>query len=79
LDAARAAEGPFVIVVPIEQQRWLPDGGSWWDVAPAEVSSDSETAAKRSEYVSQRESEQRFYSASGVVATETHGKPGSKQ
>jgi len=58
---ARQEEGPSVIVVPVQKQQWLPASGAWWDVAPAEVSSDPETANKRAEYEAQRSREQRHY------------------
>jgi 3D-(3,5/4)-trihydroxycyclohexane-1,2-dione acylhydrolase (decyclizing) len=73
LAAARAIDGPVVIVVPVEKQRWLPDGGSWWDVAPAEVSTDSTVNELRREYVRGREAEQRFYPPS-EVATATYAR-----
>ena len=50
LAAARAASGPVVIVVPTEPHMFLPPSGVWWDVAPAEVSSESGIAAKRAAY-----------------------------
>jgi 3D-(3,5/4)-trihydroxycyclohexane-1,2-dione acylhydrolase (decyclizing) len=71
LVAAREIDGPVVIVVPVEKQRWLPDGGCWWDVAPAEVSSGGSVNKIRREYVAGREAEQRFYPAS-TVATPTY-------
>ncbi|HLY48639.1 MAG TPA: 3D-(3,5/4)-trihydroxycyclohexane-1,2-dione acylhydrolase (decyclizing) [Solirubrobacteraceae bacterium] len=51
LAAARAAEGPVVIVVPTEPHTFLPPSGVWWDVAPAEVSGDESIATKRAAYV----------------------------
>ena len=46
--APGAARGPrrdvgtCVIVAEVEKHRFLPGGGVWWDVAPAEVSQDAE-------------------------------------
>jgi 3D-(3,5/4)-trihydroxycyclohexane-1,2-dione acylhydrolase (decyclizing) len=74
LAAAHEIDGPVVIVVPVEKQRWLPDGGSWWDVAPAEVSSEGTVNELRREYVQAREAEQRFYPPS-TVATATYARP----
>jgi 3D-(3,5/4)-trihydroxycyclohexane-1,2-dione acylhydrolase (decyclizing) len=50
LAAARGAAGPVVVVVPTEPHTFLPPAGVWWDVAPAEVSSEPGIAAKRAAY-----------------------------
>jgi 3D-(3,5/4)-trihydroxycyclohexane-1,2-dione acylhydrolase (decyclizing) len=66
LEAADAHDGPTVIVVSVEQQWWLPESGSWWDIAPAEVASDEATMASRREYEQGRSSEPRYYFPSGT-------------
>jgi 3D-(3,5/4)-trihydroxycyclohexane-1,2-dione acylhydrolase (decyclizing) len=66
LEAADAHDGPTVIVVSVEQQWWLPESGSWWDIAPAEVASDEATMASRREYEQGRSSELRYYFPSGT-------------
>jgi 3D-(3,5/4)-trihydroxycyclohexane-1,2-dione acylhydrolase (decyclizing) len=50
LAAAREATGATVIVVPTEPHTFLPPSGVWWDVAPAEVSSEASIAGKRAAY-----------------------------
>ena len=41
LREARAERRTCVIVAEVEKHRFLPGGGTWWDVAPAEVSQDA--------------------------------------
>ena len=50
LRQARAETRPCVIVAEVEKHRVLPGGGSWWDVAPAEVSLEPKTQELRAEY-----------------------------
>ena len=62
--AARGAaprRGTCVIVAEIEKHRFLPGGGVWWDVAPAEVSHDPMTQKLRAEYEHDRSRLQRFH------------------
>jgi 3D-(3,5/4)-trihydroxycyclohexane-1,2-dione acylhydrolase (decyclizing) len=46
----RNAQGPVVIVVPTIQHANLPASNVWWDVAPAEVSTQPWVAAIRKDY-----------------------------
>jgi 3D-(3,5/4)-trihydroxycyclohexane-1,2-dione acylhydrolase (decyclizing) len=46
----RGHPGPVVIVVPAIPHADLPGAGTWWDVAPAEVSELAATGALRAEY-----------------------------
>ncbi len=50
LKETRSATGPIVIVVPTVQHALLPGAGVWWDVAPAEVSTQAWIAPLRQEY-----------------------------
>jgi 3D-(3,5/4)-trihydroxycyclohexane-1,2-dione acylhydrolase (decyclizing) len=50
LTSTREAQGPVVIVVPTVPHVDLPGGDVWWDVAPAEVSSQEWVNKLRSEY-----------------------------
>jgi len=61
LDAARQQSGPSVIVCETEPHRYLPDGGVWWDVAPAEVSGLAEVRSRREQYETDRDALQRFH------------------
>ena len=47
---ARTLKGPVVIVVPTIQHANLPASNVWWDVAPAEVSTQPWVAAIRKDY-----------------------------
>ena len=49
-----------MIVCETEPHRYLPDGGVWWDVAPAEVSALPEVQERRAEYERDRDELQRF-------------------
>ncbi len=60
LDVARAATGTTVIVVEVTRYDDLPPSEAWWDVAPAEVSAEPETQARRADYEAARRS-QRYY------------------
>ncbi len=61
LREARDHRGASVIVAEIEKHRFLPGGGVWWDVAPAEVSQDPTTQALRADYERDRRRFQRFH------------------
>ena len=50
LDETRACAGPVVIVVPTIQHASLPPAGVWWDVAPAEISTQEWIEPIRQEY-----------------------------
>ncbi|MHB8647935.1 MAG: 3D-(3,5/4)-trihydroxycyclohexane-1,2-dione acylhydrolase (decyclizing) [Thermomicrobiales bacterium] len=50
-----------VIVVETEPHRYLPGAGVWWDVAPAEVTTDPVTDERRTAYENERAQLQRFY------------------
>jgi 3D-(3,5/4)-trihydroxycyclohexane-1,2-dione acylhydrolase (decyclizing) len=61
LRAARSEPRTCVIVVETEKHRFLPGGGVWWDVAPAEVSKDPKTRELRAGYEADRQRLQRFH------------------
>ena len=61
LAEAREEARPCVIVVETEPHHYLPGSGVWWDVAPAEVTSDGVTKELRADYEKEREGLQRFY------------------
>lgn len=61
LREARKETRSCVIVAEIEKHRYVPGAGTWWDVAPAEVSNSGATQALRSEYERDRSALQRFY------------------
>jgi len=61
LREARAEQRSCVIVAEIEKHRYLPGGGIWWDVAPAEVTQDGVTQELRAAYEEERARLQRFY------------------
>jgi 3D-(3,5/4)-trihydroxycyclohexane-1,2-dione acylhydrolase (decyclizing) len=61
LREARAERRPCVIVAEVEKHRFLPGGGTWWDVAPAEVSQDPKTQELRAEYERDRSRLQRLH------------------
>jgi 3D-(3,5/4)-trihydroxycyclohexane-1,2-dione acylhydrolase (decyclizing) len=58
---ARTERRTCVIVAEVEKHRFLPGGGVWWDVAPAEVSRDPATQKLRAEYEADRERLQRYH------------------
>jgi 3D-(3,5/4)-trihydroxycyclohexane-1,2-dione acylhydrolase (decyclizing) len=58
---ARDEERSCVIVVETEPHRYLPGSGVWWDVAPAEATTDSVTDERRTAYENERAQLQRFY------------------
>jgi 3D-(3,5/4)-trihydroxycyclohexane-1,2-dione acylhydrolase (decyclizing) len=60
LAEARAESGPCVIVVETDKYARGPSSEVWWDVAPAEVSTDEVTREARSNYERGRE-QQRYY------------------
>ncbi|MGO9924416.1 MAG: 3D-(3,5/4)-trihydroxycyclohexane-1,2-dione acylhydrolase (decyclizing) [Isosphaeraceae bacterium] len=61
LREARAERRTCVIVAETEKHRFLPGGGIWWDVAPAEVSQDPKTRALRAGYEQDRQRLQRLH------------------
>lgn len=61
LAQARKENRPCVIVAEVEKHRYLPGAGVWWDVAPAEVTSDPVTARLRAQYEEERRRLQKFY------------------
>lgn len=63
LDAARAYDGPAVIVAETLPHVDLPGAEAWWDVAPAEVSGDPVVQQLRAEYDADRARLQRFHYA----------------
>ena len=50
---AKAASGPFVVVIDTDPYPSTPDGGHWWDVAVPEVSSRAEVEKARAAYEDQ--------------------------
>jgi 3D-(3,5/4)-trihydroxycyclohexane-1,2-dione acylhydrolase (decyclizing) len=50
LEETRGHQGPVVIVVPVIPHVDLPGAGTWWDVAPSEVSDDETVRRMRTEY-----------------------------
>ncbi|WP_171175472.1 3D-(3,5/4)-trihydroxycyclohexane-1,2-dione acylhydrolase (decyclizing) [Ruegeria sp. HKCCD8929] len=50
LARAKAATGPFVVVIDTDPYPSTPDGGHWWDVAVPEVSDRDEVNAARKGY-----------------------------
>ena len=61
LREARAEPRTCVIVAEVEKHRFLPGGGTWWDVAPAEVSQDARTRELRPEYERDRDRLQKLH------------------
>jgi 3D-(3,5/4)-trihydroxycyclohexane-1,2-dione acylhydrolase (decyclizing) len=61
LREARTERRACVIVAETEKNRFLPGGGVWWDVAPAEVSQDPATQKLRAEYERDRAKLQRYH------------------
>jgi 3D-(3,5/4)-trihydroxycyclohexane-1,2-dione acylhydrolase (decyclizing) len=61
LDEARRQPRTCVIVVETRTSPSLPPAGMWWDVAPAEVTSDSQTQELRAAYESRRKELQRYH------------------
>jgi len=61
LQEARAETRACVIVAEIEKHRYLPGGGIWWDVAPAETTEDGVTQELRAAYEEERARLQRLY------------------
>jgi 3D-(3,5/4)-trihydroxycyclohexane-1,2-dione acylhydrolase (decyclizing) len=51
---ARAAAGPYVIVIETDPARGTAEGGAWWDVAVPEVSDRAEVRAARASYEKRR-------------------------
>jgi 3D-(3,5/4)-trihydroxycyclohexane-1,2-dione acylhydrolase (decyclizing) len=61
LREARTQRSTCVIVAETEKHRFLPGGGVWWDVAPAEVSRDPATQKLRAEYEADRKRLQQYH------------------
>jgi 3D-(3,5/4)-trihydroxycyclohexane-1,2-dione acylhydrolase (decyclizing) len=61
LAEARDEARSCVIVVETEPHRYLPGSGIWWDVEPAQVTTDPVTDERRTDYENQRALLQRFY------------------
>jgi len=60
LQAARAENRTCVIVAETELYRRVPDSTVWWDIAPAEVSTDPASQQARAEYERRRDDLQRY-------------------
>jgi 3D-(3,5/4)-trihydroxycyclohexane-1,2-dione acylhydrolase (decyclizing) len=60
LEAAKAEEGPVVIVVEVDRYQDVPGYESWWDVAVAEVSEVASVRAARERYEAARGDERRY-------------------
>jgi 3D-(3,5/4)-trihydroxycyclohexane-1,2-dione acylhydrolase (decyclizing) len=60
LQAARAETRTCVIVAETELYRRVPDSTVWWDIAPAEVSTDPAAQQARAEYERRRDDLQRY-------------------
>ena len=61
LKAARSEARTCVIVAETELYRRVPDSTVWWDIAPAEVSTDPASQKARSEYERGRNDLQRYH------------------
>ena len=59
LAAATRVERPYVITIETDRYESVPSYGSWWDVAPAEVSGLAEVRASRERYEKGRKSARR--------------------
>lgn len=60
LEEARGESRACVVVCETEPHQYLPNSDSWWDVAPAEASEQSEVQALRAEYERDRAALQRY-------------------
>jgi 3D-(3,5/4)-trihydroxycyclohexane-1,2-dione acylhydrolase (decyclizing) len=61
LESARREARTCVVVCETEPHRYLPSGEVWWDVAPAEVSSDPAVQEIRAEYERDQPTRQRYH------------------
>jgi 3D-(3,5/4)-trihydroxycyclohexane-1,2-dione acylhydrolase (decyclizing) len=61
LHEARAETRTCVIVAETELYRRVPDSTVWWDIAPAEVSTDPASQKARSDYERRRDDLQRYH------------------
>ena len=61
LREARVETRTCVIVAETEKYHYTPGSGVWWDIAAAEVSTDSTTQKRRAEYEEGRNKRQRFH------------------
>jgi 3D-(3,5/4)-trihydroxycyclohexane-1,2-dione acylhydrolase (decyclizing) len=59
LTEAKRVERPYVVTIETDRYEGVPAYDSWWDVAPAEVSSLDEVRAARERYEKGRKSERR--------------------
>ena len=59
-EARRERHRPCALIVETEKHRYLPGSGVWWDVAPAEVSSNRITQDLRTSYENDRKKLQKF-------------------
>jgi 3D-(3,5/4)-trihydroxycyclohexane-1,2-dione acylhydrolase (decyclizing) len=59
-EARQEQHRPCALIVETEEHRYLPSSGVWWDVAPAEVSSDPITQELRTTYENDRTKLQKF-------------------
>ena len=50
LDRAKAASGPFVVVIDTDPYPSTPHGGTWWEVAVPEVSARADVTERRAAY-----------------------------
>jgi len=71
LAEARAERRPCVITVAVQEYAFAPASEVWWDVAPAEVSADAETRARRAQYEASRAALQRYYGPARGSTTRT--------
>ena len=59
LTEAKRVDGPYVVTIETDRYESVPAYGSWWDVAPAEVSGLSEVKESRERYEKGRKSARR--------------------
>jgi 3D-(3,5/4)-trihydroxycyclohexane-1,2-dione acylhydrolase (decyclizing) len=60
LAEARQADGPAVVVVPVDREQRVGSYESWWDVPVAEVATADAVRRARTEYERARQSQRRF-------------------
>jgi 3D-(3,5/4)-trihydroxycyclohexane-1,2-dione acylhydrolase (decyclizing) len=61
LREARQEQRPCALIVETEKHRYLPGSEVWWDVAPAEATSDLVTQDLRAQYEEDRKKLQKYY------------------
>lgn len=59
-EARQEQRRPCAVIVETEKHRYLPGSGVWWDVAPAEVTTDPTTQELRVNYEKDRKKFQKF-------------------